>query len=411
MGNNGSEASSCSRGTEKSFEDLDSAFSKSNGSFTEENPLTRDHINASFIRADSLERMSHVFSSSSILNASQKYSLYSERTGLVKDSKLSDLVPGRLHDFFADNVFWLDVLNPTSEEVKAIAEIFDLHQLTLEDMELESNDPEIREKCDVFENYYYINLKVVDTEQSSGLGPLVPINLALLVFPGMVITTHKEPLYFHRTVAKRIRLLTAGTALSADWIIYSILEDVVDFFSSSGRAIENEVDYIDELVMILSVNDQEDVLRRIGTVRKRVVQQLRFVSDKTEIFRTIVKRASHRFGEDAGFYLRDLQEHVMMLDQNMDQYDDSLNSSHNNYLARVSIDISHLSNTLNDTMKKLTVATFVAMPWSLISGLWGMNIYVPGHEVNSIFPFLIVFLLMISSSILTYIIGVRRNWF
>lgn len=340
-----------------------------------------------------------------------KYTLYSEKTGLIRADNLLDLVQASLADFLCQNVFWLDIQDPSLDEIRALAEIFQLHQLTLEDMELEADDPEVREKCDVFEDYYYISLKAIDTEQSSGLGPLVPINMAILSFPGMIITTHKEPLHFYRTVAKRIRLLTARCRLTADWIVYSILEDVVDFFSVSGRDIETEVDSIDELVMVLTVNDQEDMLHRIGSIRKRVVQQLRFVSNKTEIFRTIVKRAAHRFSEDAGFYLRDLQEHVSMLDQNLDQYDESLNRSHNNYLAQVSIEISHTSNKLNDVMKKLTVAASVALPWSLMSSLWGMNIYVPGHGAESSVPFWILVCIMVSSSVVTYLIGRHRGWF
>ena len=76
------------------------------------------------------------------------------------------------------------------------------------------------------------------------------------------MTTHKEPLHFYRTVAKRIRLLTARSRLFADWITYAILEDVVDFFTVSGRDIETEVDSIDELVMVLTVNDGDGQLRR-----------------------------------------------------------------------------------------------------------------------------------------------------
>jgi len=342
-----------------------------------------------------------------------KYTLYSEKTGLIRADSLLDLVQvqASLADFLCSNVFWLDILDPSLDEVRALAEIFNLHQLTLEDMELEADDPEIREKCDVFEDYYYISLKAVDTEQSRGLGPLVPINMTILAFPGMVVTTHREPLHVYRTIAKRIRLMAARYHISADWIVYAILEDVVDFFTVSGVDLETEVDSIDELVMVLTVNDQEDMLHRIGAIRKRAVQQLRFVSNKTEIFRTIVKRAAHRFSEDAGRFLKDLQEHVSMLDQNLDQYDESLNRSHNNYLAQVSIEISHTSNKLNDVMRKLTVAASVALPWSLMSSIWGMNIYVPGQGIPSSMPFLILVCIMVSSSMVTYLIGRRRNWF
>jgi magnesium transporter len=398
-----------------------------------ENPFASpqlDGINAPFIDLEALKRLAPLFvrlpeskptfsdpkkgygsiGSTSSSHHHCKYTLYSEKTGLIRAEALLDIANSTLPEFLCQNVFWLDILDPSIDEIRALAEIFRLHQLTLENMELDADDPEAREKCDVFEDYFYINLKAIDTELSSGLGPLVSINMAILAFPGMVITTHKEPLHLHRTVAKRIRLLTARSRLSADWIVYALLEDVIDFFSVSGQDIEIEVDSIDELVMVLSVNDQEDMLHRIGSIRKRVVQQLRFVSNKNEIFRIIVKRASHRFSEDAGFYLRDLHEHVAMLDQNMDQYDESLNRSHNNYLAQVSIEISHTSNKLNDVMKKLTVAASVALPWTVISALWGMNIDVPGQD-DGYKIFWILIAIMLSLSMFTYLVGRHRKWF
>ncbi|CAI8503015.1 unnamed protein product [Pichia kudriavzevii] len=57
--------------------------------------------------------------------------------------------------------FWLDVLNPTDEEMKAISKCFGIHPLTSEDIFL----GEAREKVEVFNDYYFICFTSFDVEE------------------------------------------------------------------------------------------------------------------------------------------------------------------------------------------------------------------------------------------------------
>lgn len=57
--------------------------------------------------------------------------------------------------------FWLDVLNPTEEEMKAISKTFGIHPLTSEDIFL----GEAREKIELFRDYYFICFTSFDVEE------------------------------------------------------------------------------------------------------------------------------------------------------------------------------------------------------------------------------------------------------
>jgi magnesium transporter len=56
------------------------------------------------------------------------------------------------------------------------------------------------------------------------------------------------------------------------------------------RAIEFEVDSIDELVLILKESEQSDMLRRIGYCRKKMMSLLRLLVAKSDVIKTLIKR-------------------------------------------------------------------------------------------------------------------------
>lgn len=57
------------------------------------------------------------------------------------------------------------------------------------------------------------------------------------------------------------------------------------------QEIEAEVEAIDDPALLLKVNDDEtDMVMRIGSCRKRVMQMLRFLSSKADVVRALIKR-------------------------------------------------------------------------------------------------------------------------
>lgn len=105
-----------------------------------------------------------------------------------------------------------------------------------------------------------------------------------------------------------------------DWIMYALLDDITDTFAPLIRAIEFEVDSIDELVLILKESEQSDMLRRIGYCRKRMMGLLRLLVSKADVVKTILKRSESRNTDGLGpalcpevvLYLGDVQGKVLV---------------------------------------------------------------------------------------------------
>jgi magnesium transporter len=102
------------------------------------------------------------------------------------------------------------------------------------------------------------------------------------------------------------------------------------------------------------------------------------------------------------FYMEDITDHVLTMLQNLGHYEKSLTRSHSNYLAQISIDITQASNKTSDTVMRMTMLASILVPLNIITGLFGMNVKVPGQEVDDLKWFWGIIFVMVLLSGSTY---------
>ncbi|GAA6026952.1 hypothetical protein JCM8097_005990 [Rhodosporidiobolus ruineniae] len=266
------------------------------------------------------------------------------------------------------NTWWLDVMCPTDQEMKALSKVFGIHPLTTEDIQME----ETREKIELFRNYYFVCFRSFEQDPYSPTY-LEPLNMYIIVFREGTLSN----------VRRRIKQLKDYINVTSDWISYALIDDITDAFGPLIQNIEYEVDSIDELVLILKEAEQSDMLRRIGTCRKKVMGLLRLMGNKADVVKGLSKRCNENWSvapkSDIGLYLSDIQDHITTSTQNLTHYEKILSRSHSNYLAQISIEMTDANNQINDVLSKLTALGTVLIPMNLVTGLWGMNVHVPGQ--------------------------------
>ncbi|KAH7887376.1 hypothetical protein F5I97DRAFT_1805072 [Phlebopus sp. FC_14] len=281
---------------------------------------------------------------------------------------------------FEARTWWLDVQSPTEEEMKVLSKVFSIHPLTTEDIQME----EAREKIELFRNYYLVCFRSFDQDPYSPTH-LEPLNMYIIVFREGILSFHFRPTPHPQNVRRRIKQLRDYINVTSDWISYALIDDITDAFGPLIQSIEYEVDSIDELVLILKEAEQSDMLRRIGTCRKKVMGLLRLMGNKADVVKGLAKRCNENWRvaptSDIGLYLSDIQDHLITMTQNLNHYEKILSRSHSNYLAQISIDMTEANNQINDVLSKLTALGTVLIPMNLITGLWGMNVHVPGQDI------------------------------
>lgn len=270
--------------------------------------------------------------------------------------------------------FWLDVLNPTAEEMKVIARAFGIHQLTTEDIMME----EEREKVELFQNYYFVNYRSFEQDVASE-DYMEPLNVYIVVFRSGVITFHNAMTPHPANVRRRIRQLNDYMSPTADWISYAIIDDVTDVYAPLVSEIEQEVDEIDDDILYMHQSDAErtareaqeqeqeqkrksknflpssekdgrgspttqgdmgaikaegdktagdsggDMLRRVGECRKKVMGLYRLLGNKADVIKGFAKRCNEHWEvaprSEIGLYLGDIQDHIVTMTGNLSHYE------------------------------------------------------------------------------------------
>ncbi|KAF4453866.1 putative MNR2-Manganese resistance protein [Fusarium austroafricanum] len=296
-------------------------------------------------------------------------------------------------------VWWLDVLCPTEPEMKVISKAFGIHPLTAEDIMLQ----EAREKVELFRHYYFVNYRSFDQDNNSD-NFLEPVDMYVVVFREGVLSFHFSKTPHPANVRRRIRQLKDYLILSSDWISYAIIDDITDVFAPLIQNIEDEVDEIDDAILKLHSSADKrlnetssktddavttsdpgtDMLRRVGDCRKRVMSLYRLLGNKADVIKGFAKRCNERWEvaprSEIGLYLGDIQDHIVTMTANLGHYEKILARSHGNYLAQINIRMNERQEQTADVLGKLTVLGTIVLPMNIITGLWGMNVWVPGQE-------------------------------
>lgn len=324
-------------------------------------------------------------------------------------------------------VWWLDVLSPTDAEMRVIARTFGIHGLTTEDIMMQ----EAREKVELFQHYYFVHYRTFNQDPRSE-DYLEPINLYIVVFRDGVLSFHFSPTPHPANVRRRVRMLRDYMFLTPDWIAYAIIDDITDVYQPLIQSVEEEVDEIDADIVKLHAEEDPrrhrsnnekvtsddgkssagstfvetgaDMLRRVGECRKKVMGLYRLLGSKADVIKGFAKRCNEQWEvaprSDIGIYLGDIQDHIVTMTGNLSHYEMSVSipiplkahlnadknlyrilaRSHQNYLAQINIRMNERAEQTNDVLGKLTVLGTIVLPMNIITGLWGMNVWVPGQE-------------------------------
>ena len=203
---------------------------------------------------------------------------------LAPGATARDLFRERLGD---EGVWWMDVLNPTEEELLVFQRAFGIHRLTTEDIITQ----EAREKVELFPQYYFVCFRSFQMDKARE-SFMDPVNVYMVVFREGILTFAYKSSPHAANVRKRIGKLRDYMALTADWICYAMIDDIVDSFGPVIHSIEIETDTIEDQVFVARNDDLAPLLRQVGECRKKVMSLMRLLGGKADVIKGFDKRCN-----------------------------------------------------------------------------------------------------------------------
>lgn len=303
----------------------------------------------------------------------------------VKSAKVEEL--SNLREF----PLWIDVTGITNEEASLLQEQFSLHPLTTEDM----FNNGVRIKAEEFPEYLFIVSYGIRKEKEFEL-----IKVDSVLGNKFVITNHLKKIDATENLKKNKEKLESLFKKGVVFIFHKVIDEEVDHFFPALEKLEEEVVKLEEKSIR---NPTSDLLSKILHLKRKVVLIKKHAFHQREKMLILTKGDNKFISKKAIPYMRDVYDHSVRVSDGIDNLRESISNSFDVYMSTV-------SNKMSEVMKVLSIIATIALPLTVISGIYGTNfITLPGS--GFMYGFWIMIFLMMCVSFGMIFFFRKRGWF
>jgi len=251
---------------------------------------------------------------------------------------------------------WLGLHDPTPDELLDVAKRFDLPPLAVEDAMHRHQRPKIED----YDHGYFLVLhtaRYIDSKEEVEFGEVH-------VFTGssyVIVVRHGLASELH-SARERLEQNPALLRLGPSAAVWAITDKVVDDYRPVVEGIENDVEEVEEAVF----EQGGDQTRRVYALRRELAEFYRAVHPLLTALDTLVARSREGMPKLLRNHLRDVEDHVRRIEEEVATQRDVLASIFQANLAVISLQ-------QNEAVRKISGwAAIIAVP-TFMASIWGMN--------------------------------------
>ncbi len=283
---------------------------------------------------------------------------------------------------------WVNVVNPTNEELLALGEQYKLHPSAIQDC----MQPEHLPKYELIDDVHFIICRFYDTEADKQADSIQSLTSKLAIFftKDLLITIHRKelPLLDEAIVKYRNHPSTTDVVCKA-------VEACFTSYQQPAEKLDAEIDFYESRVFLKK--RIPDLLKSLYRIKRKIYALRKLTNLNQEIVQKVSEVSSRK-----NPYVQDLKDSYIKTDTQMEEVYDSIISLLNIYLS-----IS--SQRTNEVMRTLTVFTAFFLPLTFIVGVYGMNFhYMPELDKNWGYPGVMGLMLLIT--LVVYSWFKRKGW-
>jgi magnesium transporter len=312
-----------------------------------------------------------------------------DAAGAVLSSPTRDDIEQRLKD---QTYFWLDLHQPTADDIEVLGEVFGFHPLALED----SANFDQRPKIDPYDDYAFMVVYGASPDEDG----LVEVH-CFTAEHYLVTVRHDDCPAF---VNLQKRYMARPDALKDEsMLIYHVVDGLTDSFFPSLSELDERIDTLQAEIF---ANPHEEQLQEVFAMKQRLIGVRRVITPQRDMFAQLVGRVVDLPGisDETTRYFRDVYDHLIRLSDMIDSYRDLLTGIIDVYLATV-------ANRRDQIMKQLTVLAVIFLPVTYITGFFGQNFgYMVNHMIGSPTALVLGTALQVITVVAILAFFKRRRW-
>jgi magnesium transporter len=255
-------------------------------------------------------------------------------------------------------LIWVDAVSPTEEELATMGEEFELHPLVLETL----RTPNLRPKVEQFKDY--VLMVCYTAERAPGRPHPEPREVDLVSGRNFLLSVHRGQPIDAEAIAERIRSHPELASEGGGFLLYVVLDDLVDAFFPALDAIGEHVEDLEESVFQGHAQVQEDLF----LLRKKMVAVRRVAGPMRDAMVVLLRRDLGLFSDETRRYLQDIYDHLVRVVESVEDYQDLTANALDANLAVISNQVAEVARSLGAYAAIVAVLTVIA-------GIYGMNFH------------------------------------
>ncbi|MCW2731818.1 MAG: magnesium transporter [Mycobacterium sp.] len=294
---------------------------------------------------------------------------------------------------------WVGLHEPDEHQMQAVADVFGLHELAVEDAVHAHQRP----KLERYDNTLFLVLKTIMYVEHESVAKAREIvetgEIMIFVGPDFVVTVRHGDHGGLAGVRKRMDSSPTNCALGPYAVLHAIADHVVDHYLEVTDLVETDIDAMEENVF--SPTSETDI-EHIYLLKREVVEMRRAVGPLNLALQRLGSDHHDLISKEVRRYIRDVVDHNTQASDRIASYDEVLSSL-------VQAAVGKVSMQQNMDMRKISAWVAIAAVPTALAGIYGMNFeHMPELAWTWGYP-MVLFVMATVCSVL-YLTFRRNHW-
>ena len=256
-------------------------------------------------------------------------------------------------------VSWINITGLHDvEKIQQISRYFNLHPLVQEDIVHVGQRPKLEE----YDDYLFIVMKMLSYDKEKQAVESEQVSFILTA--NSLITFQERRGDVFEQIRERIRTENGRVRkMNSDYLAYALIDAVLDNYFQILEVFGEKIERQEE--QLLS-NFHKDILPEIHNLKRDLTILRKSVWPLREMVGGLERSESTLIQSETHAFLRDLYDHTIQIIDTIESFRDVTS-------GLMDLNLSIVSNRMNEVMKVLTLIATIFIPLGFIAGVFGMN--------------------------------------
>jgi magnesium transporter len=253
---------------------------------------------------------------------------------------------------------WIGLHEPDEPLLREVQQEFGLHDLAIEDAHRAHQRPKVEQ----YDGSLFVVLRTLQLNPDTKALDVGETHI--FVGPRYVVSIRHGASVPYSEVRKRCEAAPALLAKGPGFVLYALMDFIVDQYFPIVEALEDELELLEEAIFGESFS--RGTTERIYGLKRNLLELKRAVSPLVDVCNRLIRFDLELIPPDVQVYFRDVYDHAVRINDMVDSLRELLTTA-------LEANLSLISVSQNEAMKKLAGwAAIIAVP-TMLAGVYGMN--------------------------------------